>query len=174
MEERHLRSALESLLFVSDGPVPLTRLQQVLGAEPTAISSALDTLAEEYRERGLRLLRTPDSAQMVTAPEMATYVERFLGMQTTARLSNAALETLAIIAYKQPITRAGIEALRGVNVSRALSTLQARGLICEVGRLESPGRPALFGTTPEFLQYFGLESLAQLPPLETVGERNRG
>lgn len=168
MEERYLCSALESLLFVSDGPVTLPRLQQVLGVEASAIEAALGRLAEEYRQRGLRLQRMEGTVQMVTAPEMAPYVERFLGLQTSARLSNAALETLAIIAYKQPITRAAIESLRGVNVSRALATLQARGLVAEVSRLEAPGRPVLFGTTPEFLQYFGLESLAQLPPLEAA------
>lgn len=167
MDDRELRSVLESLLFVSEGPVQISRLQQVLEVGTESVESALAALAEDYRERGLRLQRTEQTVQMVTAPESAPYVERLLGVQVSARLSNAALETLAIIAYKQPITRAGIEALRGVNVSRALATLHARGLVCEVGRMEAPGRPTLFGTTPEFLQYFGLESLGQLPPLES-------
>jgi segregation and condensation protein B len=172
IDDRQLCCMLEALLFVSDGPVQVSRLGQVLEVDAERVESALTKLAEEYRGRGLRLLRSEGTVQMVTAPEMAAYVERFLGVQTTARLSNAALETLAIIAYKQPITRASIEALRGVNVSRALATLQARSLVREVGRVDGPGRPALFGTTPEFLQYFGMENLTQLPALEITEERN--
>jgi len=103
---------------------------------------------------------------LVSAPEAAPYVERFLGLSLSGKLSAAALETLAIIAYKQPITRPQIEAIRGVNSDGALRTLMSKGLIEEVGRLDSVGHPILFGTTFEFLQYFGLSSLSELPPLE--------
>ena len=106
--------------------------------------------------------------QLVTAPEVAEDVRRFLGLSGSARLSTAALETLAIIAYRQPITRAEIEAIRGVNCDGVLRTLLAKGLIEEVGRAEGPGRPILYGTTMLFLQHFGLRSLADLPPLDGV------
>jgi segregation and condensation protein B len=111
---------------------------------------------------------------MVTAPEVTSYVERFLGVEEDHRLSHAALETLAIIAYKQPITRHVLESIRGVNCDRALASLRARGLITEVGRAHAPGRPYLFGTTFRFLEYFGLEKPEDLPPLAEQGIANGG
>jgi segregation and condensation protein B len=113
----------------------------------------------------VRLQRKGDSVALVSAPEAAHYVERFLGLGDSGRLSGPALETLAIVAYRQPVTRMQIEAIRGVGADYALKALLARSLIQEVGRLESVGRPVLYGTTFEFLQYFGLESLDQLPAL---------
>ncbi|MCL5264824.1 MAG: SMC-Scp complex subunit ScpB [Chloroflexi bacterium] len=166
MEPKNLRNAVESLVFASDGPLELSRLQRILEIERDELEQAIAALAEEYAERGIRLQRHGDSLQMVSAPETTPYLEKLLGVQQSVRLSRAALETLAIVAYHQPITRPAIETVRGVNCDRALSALQARGLIREVGRLETAGRPILFGTTFEFLQYFGLESLDQLPPLE--------
>ncbi len=161
-------SLIESLLFVSDGPLEIGKIQQILEADPAEIDEAIDILAESYRDRGICLQRTDGALQLATAREAGPYIDKLLGVQQSAKLSSSALETLAIVAYRQPITRSAIEAIRGVNCDRAVSTLQARGLIREVGRMESIGRPILFGTTFEFLQYFGLENLGQLPPLENT------
>lgn len=129
------------------------------------IETAFASLSEECRGKGIRVQRWGNEVQMVTAPEMAPYVERFLGTERGGRLSMAALETLAIIAYRQPITRAQIESIRGVNSERALATLSVRGLVAEAGRLEGPGRPMLWVTSMEFLEYFGLKGKEDLPPL---------
>jgi segregation and condensation protein B len=160
-----LASALEAVLFVADAPVSQQRLAEALEIPTTLIPGALEALERALVGRGLRLQRQGELVQLVTAPEVASAVERFLGLATPARLSNAALETLAVIAYRQPVTRAQIEQVRGVNADRAIATLLAHGLIEEVGRLDAPGRPVLFGTTFEFLEHFGLRSLAELPPL---------
>lgn len=160
-----LKLVVESILFVADEPVELAHLARVIGVDEAAVAQAVDALAAECRGRGVRIQRTASAVQMVTAPEAAPYVERFMGVEEDHRLSHAALETLAIIAYKQPITRSGIEAIRGVNCDRALATLKARGLIAEVGRAEGPGRPYLYGTTFRFLEHFGLERPEDLPPL---------
>jgi segregation and condensation protein B len=158
---------IESLLFVAAEPVPVRDLARTLGLPLETIEALLEQLMREYRCRGIRLMRHNDHVQLVSAPEAAAVVERFLGVQSSApRLSNAALETLAIIAYKQPITRSGVEAIRGVDVSGAVRTLLQRGLIVEVGRLQAVGRPVLYGTTDEFLKQFGLPSIAHLPPMD--------
>ncbi len=160
-----LKLVLESVLFVADEPVELASLARIADARQEDVSRALDALAGDCQARGVRLQRTGSAYQLVTAPEAAPYVERFLGVDEDHRLSHAALETLAIIAYKQPITRPAIEAIRGVNCDRALASLRARGLITEVGRAGGAGRPYLFGTTFRFLEYFGLEKPEDLPPL---------
>ncbi|HEX6288514.1 MAG TPA: SMC-Scp complex subunit ScpB [Herpetosiphonaceae bacterium] len=161
------KQLVESLLFVAAEPVPVRDLARAIGLPLAAIEAVLEQLMREYRCRGIRLMRHNDHVQLVSAPEAATVVERFLGVHTSApRLSNAALETLAIVAYKQPITRSGIEAVRGVDSSGAVRTLLQRGLIVEVGRLQAVGRPMLYGTTEEFLKQFGLPSVAHLPPME--------
>jgi segregation and condensation protein B len=157
---------VESLLFVAVEPVPVRDLARALTLPLDAIEAVLERLMAEYGSRGIRLLRHNDHVQLVSAPEAAAVVERFLGVQQSAsRLSNAALETLAIIAYKQPITRPGIEAIRGVDCSGPLRTLLQRGLIVETGRLQVAGRPLLYGTTEEFLKQFGLSYIAQLPAI---------
>ncbi|MDP9310340.1 MAG: SMC-Scp complex subunit ScpB [Chloroflexota bacterium] len=160
------KELVESLLFVAAEPVDVRELAKTLALPADAIEAVLEQLVVEYRSRGIRLLRHNDQVQLVTAPEAAAAVARFLGLQTVApRLSNAALETLAIVAYKQPITRSGMEAIRGVDCSGAVRTLLQRGLIVEVGRLQVAGRPVLYGTTEEFLKHFGLPSVAHLPQL---------
>lgn len=157
---------VESLLFVASEPVAVRDLARVLALPLDAIEAALERLSEDYRVRGIRILRHNDQVQLVSAPEAASAIERFLGVQSsTPRLSNAALETLAIVAYKQPITRSGVEAVRGVDCSGSLRTLLQRGLIIEVGRLPAVGRPVLYGTTDEFLKQFGLSELKELPQL---------
>lgn len=157
---------LEALLFVADEPVSVDRLANMLMADTLAVQEALEILRRQCESRGLRLQHKGRRVQLVTAPEAAEVIERFLGMDLSSRLSPAALETLAIVAYKQPVTRAEIDAVRGVQSDSVLRTLVSRGLVEEVGRLEQAGRPILYGTTFEFLQYFGLEDLSQLPPLE--------
>jgi segregation and condensation protein B len=160
-----LKLIVESVLFVADGPVEVAALARIAEAGLEEVQAAVDALAADCRDRGVRVQRTEAAVQMVTAPEATPYVERFLGVEEDHRLSHAALETLAIIAYKQPITRQAIEAIRGVNCDRALASLRARNLITEVGRARSAGRPYLFGTTFRFLEHFGLEKPEDLPPL---------
>jgi len=157
---------VESLLFIAGEPVTITQLAHALELAPDAVEAALDQLAAACRARGVRVQRSGDSVQLVSAPEAAAAVERFLDVGAPPRPSTAALEALAIIAYRQPITRAQIEAIRGVDSSGVIRALLARDLIAEVGRLETVGRPILYATTDEFLRQFGLGSLAELPPLE--------
>ena len=160
-----LKLIVESVLFVADEPVEVSALARIAEAGLDEVQEAIDALAADCHSRGVRVQRTESAVQMVTAPETMPYVERFLGVEEDHRLSHAGLETLAIVAYKQPITRHAIEAIRGVNCDRALASLRARSLITEVGRARSVGRPYLFGTTFRFLEYFGLEKPEDLPPL---------
>jgi len=161
-----LMARVESLLFVADEPVSVGRLAEALEVAPGEIERALADLEIAYAGRGLRLQRAGSRVQLITAPEAAHWVERFLGLETRMRLSRAALETLSIIAYRQPITRPEIEAIRGVSSDSVLRTLLSVGLIEEVGRAPTVGRPILYSTTFEFLQHFGLHSLDELPPLD--------
>lgn len=162
---------VEALLFVADGPVGLDELAAAAEVAREEIEAAIQRLIEAPLRSGLCIVRHGSQVQMVTAPDVAPAVERFLGLDRSARLSNAALETLAIIAYRQPVTRAQIEAIRGVNSDAVIRSLLAKSLIQPVGRLEQAGRPELLGTTVEFLHYFGLRSLEDLPPLpEPEGE----
>lgn len=156
---------VESLLFVAGEPVTLSQLAKTLEVTEEAIQTALAELTLLYQARGVRLQRHNDQVQLVSAPEAASAITRFLGLQASGRLSNAALEVLAIIAYRQPLTRAQVDAIRGVDSSGTMRALLARDLIAESGRLETMGRPMLYATTPNFLQQFGLTSLADLPPL---------
>jgi len=160
-----LRLAIESVLFVAHGPVDIATLARVADVSEDDVEEALKSIAGDYRGKGLRVQRTADAAQFVSAPEAAPYVESFLGIDESQTISPAALETLAIIAYKQPITRSTIERIRGVNCDYAVAVLKARSLITEVGRAASPGRPYLYGTTFRFLEHFGLEKPEDLPPL---------
>jgi segregation and condensation protein B len=159
-------ASVESLLFVADAPVSVGRLAEALQVTPGQVEQALAELEVTYASRGLRLQRAGSRVQLITAPEVAPYIERFLGLEARTHLSRAALETLAIVAYRQPITRPEIETIRGVGSDSVLRTLLSVGLIEEVGRAQTVGRPILYGTTFEFLQHFGLRSLDELPPLE--------
>ncbi len=163
--ELSLEALVESLLFVADGPVPVARLAEALDVTSRQIESALASLGEGYARRGLSLQRTRDRVQLTTAASAAPQIQRFLGLAASSPLSKAALETLAIIAYQQPVTRPHIESIRGVNCDSFLKNLLGKGLIEESGRTEGPGRPVLYVTSPEFLQHFGLGGLADLPPL---------
>lgn len=165
-----VKSLVESLLFVADEPVQVEHLAAILKTKVDQVKAALDELATEYdRERGVRLQFTRQRVQMVSAPEATDAVRRFLGLELDGKLSPAALETLAIVAYRQPVTRAQVEAVRGVSSDSVLRTLINRGLIEDLGRLDQAGRPIIYGTSFEFLQQFGLTSLEQLPALEDMG-----
>lgn len=162
---RQLEAAIESLLFVSGRPLERAELRKLLEVDDQRLSNALHALKHhlDSQARGIRLQTFGEKVQLVTAPENARYVAALLGLPITAKLTSAALETLAVIAYRQPLTRSQIEAIRGVNSDRALASLLQHGLVAEVGRAQTVGRPALFATTAEFLQQFGLTSLDQLP-----------
>ena len=161
----NLSARLEALLFVAPGSVSPSQLAAALEISPGEVEDALADLEAAYRQRALRLQRHRGRVQLTTSPEVAPLVERFLGLEATSRLSRAALEALAIVAYQQPVTRPQVDAIRGVNSDGVLKSLLSKGLIEEVGRAESPGRPILYTSTTDFLQYFGLASLADLPPL---------
>ena len=160
-----IAAAIESLLFVSGRPLERAELRKLLNIDDNDLVDGLQALMEslESQGRGIRLQRLGEQVQLVTAPENARYVAALLGLPMTARLTTASMETLAVISYRQPITRGQIEAVRGVNSDRALVSLIQHGLVAEIGRAQTVGRPALFATTPEFLQQFGLTSLGQLP-----------
>jgi segregation and condensation protein B len=155
---------IEAVLFVADVPIEIAALARTVAAPRAEVEAKLDELAEACRGRGVRLQRNGELVQLVSAPETAAWVERFLGLEHPP-LTNASLETLAIIAYRQPITRAGVESVRGVDCDGPIRTLMARELIEEIGRAPVIGRPSLFATTVKFLEYFGLEKPDDLPPL---------
>lgn len=153
---------IEAILFVAEKPVSRGEIAKLVGATPRQVDGALAELAQSYNETGLRLAHEGDDWQIVTAPEQASVVAAYLGADRL-RVSPASLETLAVIAYRQPVTRAEVEAIRGVNCDQTIYTLMQRRLIEERGRREAPGRPILYGTTWEFLECFGLSSLDELP-----------
>ena len=167
--DENLLARLEALLFVAPGSVTAAQLAVALELPIRQIEKSLDYLEYHLQQaspaRGIRLQRHQNRFQLTTAPELATVVENFLGLEITGRLSRAALEALAIIAYQQPVTRPEIDAIRGVNSDGVLKSLLSKGLIQEMGRAERPGRPILYSSTSEFLQNFGLNSLTELPPL---------
>ncbi|MBW6464932.1 MAG: SMC-Scp complex subunit ScpB [Brevefilum sp.] len=156
---------IEALLFVSSGLVSVNQLAKALDTTESEVELQLSALDNHYKSagHGLRLMRIKSRVQMTTAPEISKTIESFLELDSTSTLSQAALETLAIIAYKQPVTRPEIDVIRGVNSDAVMRTLLSKGLIEELGRADTPGRPIYYGTSPEFLQFFGLESLEMLP-----------
>ena len=173
MEERNYTqeslTALEAVLFAAASPVSYNRLSETMGLKVGIIHEMCQQLANEYEKRGagIRMQFLDAQVQLTTAPEASSAVETFLGLEATQKLSRAALETLTIVAYRQPVSRPAIDAIRGVNSEYILRGLLSRGLIEEVGRAETAGRPILYGTTQDFLLYFGLSSLIDLPPFET-------
>jgi segregation and condensation protein B len=173
--------AIESLLFVSGRPLERAELRKLLDIDEGSLMLSLQTLEHDLERhgRGIRLQRLGEQVQLVTAPQNARYVAALLGLPMSAKLTTATMETLAVITYRQPVTRAQIEAVRGVNSDRALASLIQHGLVAEVGRAQTVGRPTLFATTSDFLQQFGLTKLEELPhisgsPAEPLGEAGRG
>ncbi|HEX9787147.1 MAG TPA: SMC-Scp complex subunit ScpB [Candidatus Binatia bacterium] len=172
MEREEIKSIIESLLFVADGPQPLQRFGEILDAvERETLQGVLGELQAEYesQNRGIRLVEVAGGYQLRTAKANADWVKKYLGGRP-ARMSKATLETLAIIAYRQPMTKAEVEAIRGVDVDGVITTLLERSLIRAVARKDVPGRPFLYGTTPEFLQLFNLKDLSHLPTLKEMEE----
>ena len=159
--------AIEAILMVADRPVEPGLLAQLLEMPAVEVESACDELAKLYQgtRRGFMLVKVAGGYRFQSHPDLAAYVERFVLDGQSSRLSAAALETMAIIAYKQPISRAQVASIRGVNVDGVIRTLTQRGYVVEVGRDPGPGQAVLFGTTPEFLERLGLDSLEDLPPL---------
>lgn len=167
-----LSSALEAILFAAGESVPIARISLVLGVDESAIEVCAEELREEYLNtgRGMRILRLDDKLQMCSAPEYAGYIGKILEQRKPPMLSQPALETLAVVAYFQPVTRAYVEQVRGVDSSYTVSVLCERGLIEECGRLEVPGRPAVFRTTDVFLRTMGVSSIEELPVLPELSE----
>lgn len=166
----HLTDILYALLFVAEVPLTLETLAEVVGKPPEVVERALQTLEHQLQQQGaIQLMRLAGGYQLATKPEYAPYIVRLLN-PPPKRLSRAALEVLAIVAYQQPVTQAEIDALRGVDSSHTIRQLVAKGLLKEVGRKEAPGKPVLYGTTPQFLHYFGLESLEELPEISEEEE----
>jgi len=172
MEVQNIMAAIEAILFASGEPVPEKRLASQLELDDKAVEYAIFQLESHYNEgeRGIRLLRMEDSVQFCSAPEYADVIRRTLEKRRVPQLSPTALEVLAIVAYFQPVTRAYVERVRGVDSSYTMSSLQTRGLIEQCGQLQVPGRPTLFQTTKIFLRTFALTKIEDLPPLPEAEE----
>jgi len=170
MEQNELQRAIEAILFAAGERVEISRMAQVLEVDEADISAAADALAGAlaYERRGIRILKLDKGYQMVSSGEMADYVTKALETRKPPRLSASQLETLTIIAYYQPATKAMVEQIRGVDSAYSVFALLNKKLIEEAGRLNVPGRPIQYKTTPDFLRTFGLSSLEELPPIEKV------
>jgi segregation and condensation protein B len=171
LSDEELVRLAEALLLVAPGPTSIDELARGAEVPIERMARAIESLTEQTN-RGWVVQRHGEKVQLSTAPRFSGAVRRFLGLEREARLSTAALEALAVVAYQQPVTRAEIDRVRGVDCSGVVSTLLSRGLIEVVGRLAAPGNPMQYGTTPEFLLHFGLSSLADLPPLGQVEGRD--
>ena len=177
MEDQELKSAIEAVLFIAGNPLSMDRLKGLFEeASPEQIEAQLAALRHDYDDRGagIMLAEIASGHQIVTRPEYAAWLRKFRSVKVSAKLSKPALETLAIVAYKQPITRAEAEAIRGVNIGGIMRNLMERRLVKIVGKKDVPGKPMLYGTTPEFLQYFGLRDLSALPTLKEFQELEAG
>ena len=170
-EDQHYKSAMEALLFVSDKPVVLDQFKQVFSQlTPSVLEDMLRRLQDEYaaRDAGMVVVEIAGGWQMLSNSHAASYIREFYKTRTKEKLSRPALECLAIVAYKQPVGRGEVEAIRGVNSDGTIAHLLNKGLVRIVGRKEVPGRPFLYGTTKEFLEYFGLKSLEDIPKIEAL------
>ena len=170
MEQLELQRAIEAVLFAAGERVEISRLSAVFEVDKDEIESAVDALSDElaFNRRGIRILRLEDGYQMVSSGEMADYITKALETRKPPKLSSSQLEALTIVAYYQPATKAMVEQIRGVDSSYSISALMNKKLIEEAGRLNVPGRPILYRTTPDFLRTFGMESLEELPEIEKV------
>ena len=170
MEQTELQRAIEAILFAAGERLEISRMAAVLEADPKDVETAADALANDYafERRGIRILKLEKGYQMVSSGEMADYVAKALETRKPPKLSGSQLETLTIIAYYQPATKAMVEQIRGVDSSYSVGALLNKKLIEEAGRLNVPGRPILYRTTPDFLRTFGISSLEELPPIEKV------
>jgi segregation and condensation protein B len=165
------KASLEAVLFVAPVAVNLSQLATALDITEREVEKVLSQLEDDYQDRGLRIQRHAGRIQLTTAPETGESVERFLGLEISTYLSQAALEALSIVAYEQPVTRPQVDSIRGVNSDGVMKSLLHKGLIQDIGRADGPGRPILYATSPEFLQQFGLNTLQEMPPLEMDDEK---
>ncbi len=165
-----LNARIEALLFVSPELISIPQIANALNSSVREVEKSLEELERLLTNRGIRLQRVSRSVQLITAPEISADVQRFLDLEETSRLSRAALEVLAIVAYQEPVTRPQIDAVRGVNSDSVMRTLLRHGLVDEVGRIDGPGRPFIYATTSDFLNHFGLTSIEELPPLNLESE----
>lgn len=167
-----IKYAIEGILFAAGEPVKAAKIAAVLDAELSKVTQAVQQLKQEYdqQKRGMYIIDIDEGYQICSRPEYYIYIQEILGEQRRQALSNAAMETLAIIAYKQPITRSQIEHIRGINSDGSVNRLLERGLIEEAGRLDAPGRPILYETTQVFLRCFGLSTPKDLPPVPQINE----
>ena len=164
-----VKRAIEAILFAAGYPVKYEKLSEVIGLPQRDLRALIESMSREYDGRGIQLLLYPDTCQLTTKEVFAPYIREALGIKRGGNLSNSSLEVLAVVAYNQPVTRAYIDTVRGVDSSYAVTSLLDKGLIEAVGRLDAPGRPMLYGTTDKFLRVFGLGSLAELPETEALG-----
>ena len=167
---KDLSIIIEALLFAAEDPPTISTLAKITNSSKDSVNKAIKTLQADAIKRGIRIQRDDIRVRLVTAPEATTYIEQLLGLERPNRLSKAALETIAIIAYQHPLTRSAIEAVRGVSCDAPLNTLRNRELIESVGQADTPGRPHLWATTTRFLDHFGLSHLNELPPLPNATE----
>jgi segregation and condensation protein B len=169
-QKNKYKSIIESLLFMSGEPITIKDLASILNCKQDKVSLLLNEMKNNYasEDRGIKILIHNKAVQLVTKAENSSYVEKLLKTNIRQSLSQAALETLSIIAYKQPITRIAIDEIRGVKSDRAIYTLLEKNIIKECGRLDVPGKPILYSTTEEFLKFFGLDSIESMPNLEDL------
>jgi len=169
LDIRDVERCIEAILFAAGYPVTYEKLSLVIGLSQRDIRRMVEHMAGNYEERGIQLLMYPDACQLATKEVFAPYIREALGIRRGGNLSASSLEVLAVVAYNQPVTRAFIDTVRGVDSSYAVSSLLDKGLIEACGRLDAPGRPMLYATTDKFLRVFGLSSLAELPETEALG-----
>ena len=167
-----IKRAVEAILFAAGYPVKYEKLSEVIGLPQRDLRNLIESMSREYDGRGIQLLLYPDTCQLTTKEVFAPYIREALGIKRGGNLSASSLEVLAVVAYNQPVTRAYIDTVRGVDSSYAVTSLLDKGLIEAVGRLDAPGRPMLYGTTDKFLRVFGLGSLAELPETEALDVAN--
>lgn len=167
MKEHQIMGLIESILFVSGEPVLAKEIADFLDMDSVMINELMERLTENYNSHhgGLQIIKVNNQYQLATRPEYGEYIEKYFSVDNKQSLSQAMMETLSIIAYKQPITRIDIESIRGVKCGYTIGVLNDKGLIIEVGKMDTPGNPILYGTTDTFLKLFGLSSLQELPPL---------
>lgn len=172
MDLNTARSIIENILFIADSPITMEKIGEVFNGEmnKAEIKGILDELKADYNGRGVQLVEIAEGYQLCTRPEYAEWIKKFYKIDKGSKLSHASLETLSIIAYKQPITRIEMEEIRGVDSGGVVKTLSEKNLIKNMGRKKVPGRPMMYGTTRKFLEYFGLKSLTDLPTLEELKE----
>ncbi|MGI6563509.1 MAG: SMC-Scp complex subunit ScpB [Clostridia bacterium] len=170
LDQKTIEGIIEAMLFVHGDPLPLSKICEAIGMDESSVYAILESMMKKYSasDRGIQLRKIKDSYQFCTKQEYASYVSKIYVKHISQTLSNAAFETLAIIAYNEPVTKATIEQIRGVSSDSSVTKLLERNLIREAGKLDAPGRPVLYETTEEFLRCFGLSSLDELPPVDTL------